>query len=131
MFDFGGGEVRAREIERPADVKALAGEEHRREEPRLAPHVERDAGVDERDERIEALVLGLAEPRGVVDVRGAVGAKLQRRGDPRQVALHGVAVDVRGEIALDEEPLAQYVWCEIAHDDPPRPGPRPRPLLAL
>src|SRR5688572_11064226 len=116
MLEVGRREVRACEIERPADVKVFAGEENRREEPRLAPHVQRDPGVDERDERIEALVLGLAETRRVVDDRRAVGAKLQRRGNPRQVALYGVAVDVRGEIALDEEPLAQYVGCETAHD---------------
>src|SRR5262245_51089212 len=78
------GEEFARVSDRCGLVETLAGVEHDREEPRRGPDVGGDPRVDERQERVEALVFSLPDAGRRVDHRLAVGLEAEVSGDTEE-----------------------------------------------
>src|SRR6188474_1391262 len=74
-LDLAGAKMAPCEIQRRLRVETLAGEKHCGEEALPAPDVQRNAGIDQRNEGIEALVVVLSGASWRMDDWCAVGAQ--------------------------------------------------------
>src|SRR3954453_21854817 len=93
VLEVAGREKLPGEFERELDFKSFASEQHHGEEAALAPDVQRDPGVDQRQKRIEARILGLADARRRVNGRLTVTSELQVLCEACQVRAHCIAID--------------------------------------
>src|SRR3989338_8690809 len=115
-----------RDFQRFALVEVLASVDDEREELRVPPHIHGDAGIDERNERVVALVDPLAFAAGREDGRLSVRAETERFCDGLEVALDDGLVGSDRVETFDKKALPDDVGSDVLHVLPlrhPRLGP--------